>query len=47
MDQAVADGFVQPAQRQLLQVADNAEELLTRLAEQVPRATATDNYSQI
>ncbi|MEO8155642.1 MAG: TIGR00730 family Rossman fold protein [Rhizobacter sp.] len=47
MDQSVADGFVPAAQRQLLQVAGDADELLDRLAEQAPRATAPDDYRRI
>jgi uncharacterized protein (TIGR00730 family) len=47
MDQAVNDGFVPPTQRQLLQVADDADELLDRLAEHAQRAVAPDDYQQI
>lgn len=47
MDQAVNDGFVPPAQRQLLQVADDAAELLDRLAEHAQHAVAPDDYRQI
>ena len=47
MEQAVADGFVPPAQHQLLQVAGDPVVLLDQLAEQARRATAPDNYQQI
>ncbi len=47
MDQAVADGFVPPAQHQLLQVADDPITLLNRLAEQALRANAPDDYQKI
>jgi uncharacterized protein (TIGR00730 family) len=47
MAQAVADGFVPPAQQQLLQVANDPAELLDRLAEQAAQATAPDDYGRI
>jgi uncharacterized protein (TIGR00730 family) len=47
MDQAVADGFVPPLQRQLLQVGSDPAELLSRLGKQALRATAPDDYRQI
>ncbi|HET7792825.1 MAG TPA: TIGR00730 family Rossman fold protein [Rhizobacter sp.] len=47
MDQAVADGFVPPAQRQLLQAGSDPSELLQRLGEQAGRATAPDDYRRI
>ncbi len=47
MDQSVADGFVPPAQRQLLQAGSDPSELLQRLGEQAVRATAPDDYRRI
>ncbi|MBC7956626.1 MAG: TIGR00730 family Rossman fold protein [Cytophagales bacterium] len=47
MAQAVADGFVPPAQQQLLQVANDPTELLDRLAGQAAQATAPDDYRHI
>jgi uncharacterized protein (TIGR00730 family) len=47
MAQSVADGFVPPAQQQLLQVGNEPAELLDRLGEQALRATAPDDYRQI
>lgn len=47
MDQAVADGFVPPAQHQLLQVANDPVVLLDQLAEQARHATAPDDYRKI
>ncbi len=45
--QAVGEGFVPPAQHQLLQVASDPVELLDRLGAQARRATAPDDYRQI
>ncbi|MGY4829423.1 LOG family protein [Sphaerotilaceae bacterium SBD11-9] len=47
MDQAVADGFVPAAQRQLLQAGSAPAELLQRLGELAVRATAPDDYRRI
>ncbi len=47
MAQAVADGFVPPAQHQLLQVANDPVVLLDQLAEQARHATAPDDYRKI
>jgi len=47
MDQSVAEGFVPPAQRQLLQVAEDPVVLLDRLAEQSRHATEPDDYRKI
>jgi hypothetical protein len=47
MDQSVADGFVPPAQHQLLQVASDPVVLLDQLAEQARHATAPDDYRKI
>ncbi len=47
MEQGVAEGFVPPAQYQLLQVANDPVLLLDRLAEQAQQATASDDYRKI
>ena len=47
MGQAVEEGFVPPAQHQLLQVADDPAVLLDRMAEQSRHATAPDDYRKI
>ncbi|MBC7994916.1 MAG: TIGR00730 family Rossman fold protein [Rhizobacter sp.] len=47
MDQAVAEGFVPSAQRQLLQVANDPVVLLDQLAERAQHATAPDDYRKI
>lgn len=47
MDHTVAEGFVPPSQRQLLQVAADPLELLDRLAAQAPQATQPDDYRRI
>jgi uncharacterized protein (TIGR00730 family) len=47
MDQAMADGFVPPVQRQLLQVSADPTELLNRLAAQTPQTTKPDDYHRI
>ncbi len=47
MDQSVADGFVPPAQHQLLQVANDPVVLLDQLAKQARHATAPDDYRKI
>lgn len=47
MEHAVADGFVPPAQHQLLQVADDPAALLDRLAAQACTATGPDDYQKI
>ncbi len=46
VDRAVADGYVPPAQRALLQVGAEPLPLLRRLAEQAKAATAPDDYSR-
>jgi uncharacterized protein (TIGR00730 family) len=43
----VAHGFVQPAQRELLQVSDEPGELLARLGRLALKATAPDDYRAI
>ena len=43
----VAHGFVQPAQRELLQVSDDPGELLARLRRLSVHATAPDDYRAI
>jgi uncharacterized protein (TIGR00730 family) len=47
IDRAAASGFVQPAQRMLLQVADLAAPLLKRLGEQARSAGAGDDYGRV
>lgn len=47
MDQAVAGGFVQTSQHQLLQVSSVPAELLARLGERALLATAPDDYRKI
>jgi hypothetical protein len=47
MERTVGQGFVDPAQRALLQTHSDAEALLDRLAELIPRATAPDDYGLI
>ncbi len=47
MDQTVAQGFVAPPQRELLQVDTDAEALLDRLGALMPMATAPDDYRLI
>jgi uncharacterized protein (TIGR00730 family) len=47
LDKTVAQGFVQPAQRELLQVGREAGELLARLDGLAVHATAPDDYRKI
>lgn len=47
MDQATADGFIQPAQRSLLLADSDEADLLHRLGEQAAQATAPDDYRRI
>jgi uncharacterized protein (TIGR00730 family) len=47
LDHATAQGFIPPAQRDLLQVSADAGELLERLAVQSGAATAPDDYGRI
>lgn len=47
LDKTVAAGFVQPPQRELLQVGQEAGELLARLGRLAVRATAPDDYRKI
>jgi uncharacterized protein (TIGR00730 family) len=47
MERTVAQGFVDPGQRALLQQATDAEALLDRIGELIPRATAPDDYGLI
>ncbi|HEX3138638.1 MAG TPA: LOG family protein, partial [Rhizobacter sp.] len=47
MSQAVADGFVPPAQQLLLQAGSEPAELLDRLGAQALVATSPDDYRRI
>jgi uncharacterized protein (TIGR00730 family) len=47
MDHTTSQGFVNGEQRALLQVDDDAERLLTRLAASARTSLATDSYGQI
>jgi uncharacterized protein (TIGR00730 family) len=47
LDQTVRAGFVPPAQRALLQVGTQPDELLARLHRQAANATAPDDYRNI
>jgi len=47
IDRAARAGFVQPAQRTLLEVADSAAPLLKRLGEQASAAGAADDYARV
>lgn len=47
LDKTVGQGFVQPAQRELLQVGPEAGELLARLGRLAVHATAPDDYRKI
>jgi uncharacterized protein (TIGR00730 family) len=47
LDRTVAQGFVQPPQRELLQVGDDASELLSRLGRLASHANEPDDYRAI
>ncbi|MBX3602116.1 MAG: TIGR00730 family Rossman fold protein [Rubrivivax sp.] len=47
MRSAVDEGFLASAQHQVLQVGEDAAELLQRLAAQARRGSAPDDYSQV
>jgi uncharacterized protein (TIGR00730 family) len=47
LGQTVADGFVSPPQRALLEVATDPEALLDTIGRLAPKATAADDYGRI